>query len=112
MQCPLDRECVVSAVQPCVCLARSHIPRTVQGKVSSAYLLRCQPANLRTNFYLELPMGIPINVEGRFDTLSLARQVKNIGRAYQRQAIELVNLCRMFVETFPPEKRHNAMPKL
>jgi len=57
-------------------------------------------------------MGIPIIVEDRFDTFSLARQIKNIGRAYQRQAIELVNLCRMFVETFPPEKRHHAMPKL
>ncbi|KAF8497905.1 hypothetical protein F5888DRAFT_1827820 [Russula emetica] len=57
-------------------------------------------------------MGIPVIVDERFDTLSLARQIKNIGRAYQRQAIELVNLCRMFVETFPPEKRHNAMPKL
>lgn len=57
-------------------------------------------------------MGIPINVEERFDILSLARQVKNIGRPYQRQAIELVNLCRMFVEKFPPEKRHNAVPKL
>jgi hypothetical protein len=87
-------------------------PRTVQGKVSPTYLLHCQPANLRTNFYLELPMGIPVNVGERLDTLSLARQIKNIGRAYQRQAVELVNLCRMFVETFPPEKRHNAMPKL
>jgi hypothetical protein len=57
-------------------------------------------------------MGIPIIVEDRFDALSLARQIKNIGRAYQRQAIELVNLCRMFAETFPPEKRHNVMPKL
>jgi hypothetical protein len=57
-------------------------------------------------------MGIPVIVEERFDTLSLARQIKNIGRAYQRQAIELVNLCRMFVDTFPPEKRHNAVPKL
>jgi hypothetical protein len=58
-------------------------------------------------------MGIPVTtVEERFDILSLARQIKNVGRAYQRQAIELVNLCRMFVETFPPEKRHNALPKL
>ena len=57
-------------------------------------------------------MGIPITFEERFDALSLARYIKNIGRAYQRQAVELVNLCRIFVETFPPEKRHNAMPKL
>ena len=57
-------------------------------------------------------MGIPIIVEERFDILSLARQIKNIGMAYQRQAVELVNLCRRFVETFPPEKRHNALPKL
>jgi hypothetical protein len=58
-------------------------------------------------------MGIPvITVDERFDIVSLARQIKNIGRAYQRQAIELVNLCRRFLKTFPPEKRHNAMPKL
>jgi len=57
-------------------------------------------------------MGIPIIVEERFDTFSLARQIKNIGRAYQRQAIELVNIYRMFMETFPHEKRQNAMPKL
>lgn len=56
-------------------------------------------------------MGIPVIVEERFDILSLARQVKNIGRAYQGQAIELVKLCRMFVETLPFEKRHNPMPK-
>ncbi|KAF8466093.1 hypothetical protein DFH94DRAFT_781924 [Russula ochroleuca] len=59
-------------------------------------------------------MGIPVNlaVEERFDALSLARYIKNIGRAYQRQSVELVNLCRIFVETFPPEKRHDAMPRL
>jgi hypothetical protein len=57
-------------------------------------------------------MEFPVNVEERFDALSLARYIKNIGRAYQRQSVELVNLCRIFVETFPPEKRHNAMPRL
>ena len=110
-------KCTVHAVKPCVCYAVSiwHdriFPRIGQGKVSTTYLLRCQPANLRTNFYLELPMGIPIIVEERLDTLSLSRQIKNIGRAYQSQAIELVNLCRMFVKTFPSEKRHDSMPKL
>ena len=105
--------CVALRVSGCQHWQDRMFPRTGQGEVSPTYLLRCQSANLRTNFYLGPPMGIPVTtVEERFDILSLARQIKNVGRAYQRQAIELVNLCRMFVETFPPEKRHNALPKL
>ena len=104
--------CVALRVSGCQHWQDRMFPRTGQGEVSPTYLLRCQSANLRTNSNLELPMGIPIIVQERFDTLSLARLIKNVGRAYQRQAIELVNLCRMFVETFPPEKRHNAIPKL
>ena len=110
-------ECTIHTVQPCVCQAVSidmiaYFLGLGNMKVSPTYLLCWQLANLRTHFYLELPMGIPIIVEERFDTFSLARQIKNIGRAYQRQAIELVNIYRMFMETFPPEKRQNAMPKL
>ena len=107
-----DTYCAALRVLGCQHWHDRIFPRTGQAKVSPTYLLCWQPANLRTHFYLDLPMGIPIIVEERFDTFSLARQIKNIGRAYQRQAIELVNIYRMFMETFPHEKRQNAMPKL
>lgn len=50
---------------------------------------------------LRLPMGIPIVSTERFDALHLTKYIKNTGRAYQRQAIELVNACRLFPETSP-----------
>ena len=33
-----------------------------------------------------------------FDKLSFVRYMKNIGRAYRKQAVELVSLCRTFVQ--------------
>ncbi|KAH9956002.1 hypothetical protein BC827DRAFT_819775 [Russula dissimulans] len=57
-------------------------------------------------------MGIPIILEERFDALSLRRYVKNTGRAYQRQAIELVNICRIFVETPSHKERRDVILKL
>ncbi len=33
-----------------------------------------------------------------FDKLSFVRYMKNIGRAYRKQATELVSLCRAFVQ--------------
>ena len=50
---------------------------------------------------LRLPMGVPIVSTERFDAVPLAEYVKNTGRAYQRQAIELVNACRLFSDTSP-----------
>ncbi|KAI0251689.1 hypothetical protein BJV78DRAFT_418061 [Lactifluus subvellereus] len=46
--------------------------------------------------------------EERFDPLSFKRYFRNIGRAYQRQAIELVNICRFFVEASSQELQHDA----
>ncbi|KAH9173176.1 hypothetical protein EDB89DRAFT_743725 [Lactarius sanguifluus] len=34
----------------------------------------------------------------RFDKLSFAKYMKNIGRAYRKQAMELVSICRTFVQ--------------
>jgi hypothetical protein len=39
-------------------------------------------------------MGQPTN----FDKLSFVKYMKNIGRAYRKQATELVFLCRTFVQ--------------
>jgi hypothetical protein len=61
---------------------------------------------------LRLPMGIPIVAADRFDALSFTGYVKNTGRAYQRQAIELVNVCRIFAETSLQGGRHLATLKL
>ena len=50
---------------------------------------------------LRLPMGIPTVSTERFDALPFTKYIKNTGRAYQRQAVELVNACRLFSETSP-----------
>jgi hypothetical protein len=47
-------------------------------------------------------------LEEQFDPYSFVKYVKVIGRAYQRQAIELVMICRLFVEVSPGEDRHDA----
>jgi len=57
-------------------------------------------------------MGIPIIAEERLDALSFRRYIKNTGRAYQRQAIELVNICRVFVGTPSQKERRDAILKL
>ena len=55
-----------------------------------------------------LLMGVHLAVEDQFDALSFISYIKNTGRAYQRQAIELVNICRMFVEASSQEEQHDA----
>jgi hypothetical protein len=61
---------------------------------------------------LRLPMGIPVVASERFDALSFTRHVKNTGRAYQRQAVELVNVCRILTSTeTSPQGRQPAMLK-
>jgi len=62
---------------------------------------------------LRVPMGIPIVSTERFDALHLTKYIKNTGRAYQRQAIELVNACRLFSEASPGLQggRHPGMLK-
>jgi hypothetical protein len=47
--------------------------------------------------------------EEQFDPLSFIRYFKKIGRAYQRQAIELVNICRTSVEAYSQEIRHDVI---
>ncbi|KAI9507836.1 hypothetical protein F5148DRAFT_1284720 [Russula earlei] len=47
-----------------------------------------------------MPSAVTVNTQCRspnFDKLAFRRYVKNIGRAYQKQAIELISLCRTFV---------------
>jgi hypothetical protein len=34
----------------------------------------------------------------RLDTLSFAKYMKNVGRAYRKQAMELISICRLFVQ--------------
>jgi hypothetical protein len=60
---------------------------------------------------LRLPMGIPTIGAERLDALSFTVYIKNIGRGYQRQAIELVNACRTLTETSAQEGRHLARLK-
>lgn len=63
---------------------------------------------------LRLPMGIPFVASERFDPLSFTSHVKNTGRAYQRQSIELVNVCRVLtgMETCPQGGRQPVILKL
>jgi len=45
------------------------------------------------------PMALPANNEGKsFDKFSFIKYMKNIGRAYRKQAMELVSVCRLFVQ--------------
>jgi hypothetical protein len=42
------------------------------------------------------PKAVPENQ--KFDKLSFVKYMKNIGRAYRKQAMELVSICRVFVQ--------------
>ncbi|KAI0263584.1 hypothetical protein BC834DRAFT_886455 [Gloeopeniophorella convolvens] len=57
-------------------------------------------------------MVAQLATEDYFDAYSFVKYIKNIGRAYQRQAVELVNICRLFVEASPQTERHDATFKL
>jgi hypothetical protein len=57
-------------------------------------------------------MALHFAVEEQFDALSFIKYIKNTGRAYQRQAIELVNICRVFVEASSQEERGDTMLKV
>ena len=45
----------------------------------------------------------------QFDPLSFIKYIKNTGRAYQRQAMELLNTYRLFAEAFSQEEQHYAI---
>lgn len=53
-------------------------------------------------------MPLHLALEERFDPYSFVKYIKAIGRAYQRQAIELVSICRLFVESSPENDQHDA----
>ena len=53
-------------------------------------------------------MPAHLALEEQFDPYSFVKYIKAIGRAYQRQAIELVTICRIFVEVSPEEDQHDA----
>ena len=44
------------------------------------------------------PNGSAKNVYPGFDKFSFVRYMKNVGRAYRRQATELIDVCRTFVQ--------------
>ncbi|KAN0133582.1 hypothetical protein V8E53_008750 [Lactarius tabidus] len=44
------------------------------------------------------PEAVPKNQTPNLDKLSFAKYMKNIGRAYRKQAMELVSVCRTFVQ--------------
>jgi hypothetical protein len=56
-------------------------------------------------------MAAHFAVEEQFDALSFIKYIKNTGRAYQRQAIELVNIIRVFEEASSQEERHDMILK-
>ena len=53
-------------------------------------------------------MPTHLALEEQFDPFSFVKYVKVIGRGYQRQAIELVMICRLFVEISPQGDQHDA----
>lgn len=46
-----------------------------------------------------------------FDPDSFVKYLRLIGRAYQRQAVELVVICRLFLEVCPQDDQHDAKLK-
>ena len=42
------------------------------------------------------PETVPKNQ--KIDKLSFVKYMKNVGRAYRKQAMELVSICRIFVQ--------------
>ena len=53
-----------------------------------------------------MPAQLPS--EERFDPFSFVQYIKVTGRGYQRQAIELVTICRLLVEASPEDDQHYA----
>ena len=53
-------------------------------------------------------MPVQLALEEQFDPYSFVKYIRVIGRAYQRQAIELVMICRLFVEVSPQEDQYDA----
>jgi hypothetical protein len=53
-------------------------------------------------------MPLHLALEEQFDPYSFVKYIRVIGRAYQRQAIELVTICRLFVEASPEDDQHDA----
>lgn len=53
-------------------------------------------------------MPLRLAIEEKFDPFSFVKYIRLIGRAYQRQAIELVTICRLFVEVSPQDDEHDA----
>ena len=53
-------------------------------------------------------MPLRLAIEEKFDPFSFVKYIRVIGRAYQRQAIELVTICRLFVEVSPQDDEHDA----
>ena len=56
-------------------------------------------------------MPVHLALEDQFNPYSFIKYIKFIGRAYQRQAIELVMICRLFVEVSPQEDQQDAQFK-
>ncbi|KAF8266954.1 hypothetical protein EI94DRAFT_99219 [Lactarius quietus] len=44
----------------------------------------------------------------QFDPYSFVKYIRDIGRAYQRQAIEIVTICRTFVQVSPQAYQHET----
>ena len=53
-------------------------------------------------------MPAHLALEEQFDPYSFVKYIGRIGRAYQRRAIELVIICRLFVETSPQEDQYDT----
>jgi hypothetical protein len=67
-------------------------------------ILKADPSTIFVHLphTLTLPlMDFPANNKGNpssFDKTSFIKYIKNIGRAYRKQAMELVSACRLFVQ--------------
>ena len=44
------------------------------------------------------PSAVPKNQSPKFDALSFAMYMKNTGRAYRKRSMELISICRSFVQ--------------
>ncbi len=56
-------------------------------------------------------MPVHLALEDQFDPYSFVKYVAATGRAYQRQAIELVVICRLFMQASPQSVQHDVQFK-
>ena len=82
----------------CAYLGTSYLMSTMSGACSSESIRLLSLRRSWSVFRLSNIMSFPKSQTSNLDKLSFAKYMKNIGRAYRKQAMELVSTCRTFVQ--------------